>query len=62
MEQVKLSRIVMKCRPELYGFLRPDELDTDIVLRDGLDRLRSEDALQIIQHSIYRYQKDAIIH
>jgi len=62
MEQVKLSRIVMKCQPELYAFLRKDELNTNIVLRDGLDRLESEDALEIIQNSIYRHQQDAVIH
>ena len=62
MEQVKLSRIVMKCQPELYPFLRPDELDTNIVLRDGLDSLASEDALEIIQYSICKLQQDAVIH
>lgn len=62
MEQVKLSRIVKRWKPELYTFLRKDELNLQIVLRDGLDSLKSEDALEIIQHSIYEGQKDAIIH
>lgn len=62
MEQVKLSRIVMKWRPELYSFLRKDELNSSIVLRDGLESLESDDALEIIQYSIYEHQKDAVIH
>lgn len=62
MEQVKLSRIVKRCKPELYTFLRQDELNLEIVLRDGLDKLESEDALEIIQHSIFELQKGTIIH
>ena len=62
MEQVTLSRIVMKCQPELYPFLRQDELNTTIVLRDGLDNLASEDALEIIQYSICKHQQDVVIH
>lgn len=56
MEAVKLSRIVMKLTPELYPFLKPDELESTIVLRDGFDLLDPEDALEIIQHSICEHQ------
>lgn len=62
MELVKLSRIVKRWSPELYPFLKPDELETCIVLRDGVERLNREDALEIIETSICKHQKDAILH
>jgi|HigsolmetaAR203D_1030402.scaffolds.fasta_scaffold00079_26 hypothetical protein len=62
MELVKLSRIVKRWSPELYPFLKPDELETCIVLRDGVERLNREDALEIIENSICKHQKDAILH
>ncbi len=61
METVKLSSIVMKLAPELYPFLKPQELNTPIFLRDGLDILDAEGAFEIIQNSIYQHQKDALI-
>lgn len=61
METVKLSRIVMRLTPELYPFLKTDELNSEIVLRDGIDSLETEDAVEIIQYSISEHQKDAII-
>lgn len=61
METVKLSRIVMKLTPELYPFLKPQELDSRIILRDGLELLEAKDAMEIIQHSIFEHQKDALI-
>lgn len=62
METVKLSRIVMKFTPELYPFLKPSELDSSIVLRDGLEQLEPKDAVEIVQYSIFEHQKDAMIH
>jgi hypothetical protein len=62
MELVKLSRIVMKFSPELYPFLKPDELDTCIVLKNGMDRLHPGDVLEIVEHSICNNQKDALLH
>ena len=62
METVKLSQIVMKLTPDIYPCLRSDELDTDIVLKYGLASLKEEDALEIVRFSIFRYQKDALLH
>lgn len=62
METVKLSRIVMKFTPELYPFLRTSELDTEVVLRNGVESLDTEDVVEIIQHRITEYQKDALLH
>jgi len=61
METVRLSRIVKRLTPELYPTLTPEELETRIVLRDGLDRLEAEDAVEIVQHSICEHQKSAIL-
>ena len=62
METVKLSRIVMKLTPELYPFLKNDELDSMIVLINGIEALETVDAVEIIQYSISEHQKDALIH
>lgn len=62
METVKLSRIVMKLTPELQTFLKPGELDSDIVLMNGIDALLEEDAIEIIQFSISQHQKNAYLH
>ncbi len=61
METVKLSRIVMKLTPELYPFLRYSELNSEIVLKNGLEALESEDVMEIIQYSISEHQKDAFL-
>jgi len=61
-ETVKLSRIVMEVTPEFYPFLKQSELDSSIVLRDGLDVLDPQDAVEIIQHSIYQHQKESLLH
>ncbi|WP_397333976.1 hypothetical protein [Paenibacillus sp. YN15] len=60
-ETVKLSRIVMKLTPELHSFLKPGELDSDIVLMNGFDALLEEDAIEIIQFSISQHQKNAYL-
>ena len=60
-ETVKLSRIVLKLTPEIYPFLRRDELDVEIVLRDGLEALESEDVMEIVHYSIAEHQKDVLI-
>jgi len=62
MESVKLSSIVMKLKPDLYPCLTRTELDTTIVLRDGIRELDKEGAVEIIQHSIFKHQKDAYLH
>ncbi|MFD0698587.1 hypothetical protein ACFQZT_31420 [Paenibacillus sp. GCM10027628] len=61
-ETVKLSRIVMKLTPELYPFLTSYELDSEIVLRYGLEALEAEDVMEIIQFSISEHHKDAFYH
>lgn len=62
METIKLSRIVEKFAPELYPFLNKKELESVIVLRDGVDVLKHEDVVEIVKHSIYEHQKDQHIH
>ena len=62
MESVKLSIIVERLTPELFEFLKPEELNARIVLRDGIQKLNANDALEIIQYSIYQNQKDAFLH
>jgi len=62
METVKLSRIVMRLTPELYPSLTNTELDSDIVLMYGLDRLKAQDVMEIIQYSISEHRKDALLH
>lgn len=62
METVKLAEIVMKLTPELYPSLTRVELDSYIVLRNGLSALEAEDVLEIIQFSISEHQKDALLH
>jgi len=62
METVRLSRIVKKFTPELYPTLKPQELETPIVLRYGLDQLEAKDAVEIVQHSICEHQKSSLIH
>ncbi|WJH37578.1 hypothetical protein MJA45_19265 [Paenibacillus aurantius] len=61
-ETVKLASIVMKLTPQMYPFLKKNELDSDIVLVNGIDALEEEDALEIIQFSISEHQKDACLH
>ncbi|NOU97949.1 hypothetical protein GC093_32690 [Paenibacillus sp. LMG 31456] len=61
-ETVKLSAIVMRLTPELYPFLKRTELEFEIVLRNGLEALEAEDAMEIIQYSISEQQKDALLH
>lgn len=62
METVKLSQIVMKLTPDTYPCLKSFELDIDIVLKNGLDALEAEDALDIVRYSISEYSKDALLH
>jgi hypothetical protein len=61
-ETVKLSRIVMKFSPELYPFLKSTELDSEIVLKHGLESLEADDVIEIVQFSISEHQKDAFFH
>ncbi|MFU1797706.1 hypothetical protein [Paenibacillus azoreducens] len=56
METVKLSQIVMKWFPDLMPSLKNNELNSLIVLRDGLGILEQDDAMEIIQYSICEHQ------
>lgn len=62
MEAVKLEQIVMKWYPDMLSFLKQQELDSVIVLRDGLGILEAEDALDIIHHSILEHQSPEVLH
>lgn len=62
METVKLSQIVMKWFPDMMPFLKQNELNSLIVLRDGLSILEQEDAMEIIQYSICEHQSSALLH
>ncbi|OAX49793.1 hypothetical protein SAMN04487896_0079 [Paenibacillus sp. ov031] len=61
METVKLFEIVNKWCPEMLPFLKPNELDSLIVLRDGLGILEQGDAMEIIQYSICEHQNEIYI-
>lgn len=61
METVKLSAIVMKWHPDMLPFLTQNELNSKIVLRDGMGILESDDALDIIQYSICEHQDSAYL-
>ncbi len=58
-ETVKLSQIVMKWFPDMMPFLKQNELNSLIVLRDGLGILEQDDAMEIIQYSICEHQSSA---
>jgi len=62
METVSLATIVERLAPELVNFLTLQELDTKIVLRDGIELLEPEDAMEIVQFSICRGQTSIILH
>ncbi|MNZ38945.1 hypothetical protein D3C78_564310 [compost metagenome] len=62
METVKLAQIVMKWFPDMLPFLNQKELDSMIILRDGLTILEPEDAMEIIQFSICEHQISAFLH
>jgi uncharacterized membrane protein YcgQ (UPF0703/DUF1980 family) len=65
-ETIKLSTIVLTVTPELYSFLTPQELDSQVVLRDGLDSLQAlemDDVLEIIEASIlYNKAVPTLVH
>ncbi|WP_397354811.1 hypothetical protein [Paenibacillus sp. N3.4] len=52
----------MKLTPELVPFLTSCELDSEIVLRFGIEALEAEDVMEIIQFSISEHHKDALYH
>lgn len=62
METVKLATIVERLAPEMFDFLTSQELETKIVLRDGIELLEPKDALEIVQFSICRGQSGTILH
>lgn len=61
METVKLSAIVMRWYPDMMPFLKQDELNSVIVLRDGLSILEPADAMDIIHYSICEHQNSAYL-
>lgn len=62
METVKLAQIIMKWFPDMLPFFNHKELNSMIVLRDGLTILEPSDALEIIQFSILEHQNAAYLH
>ncbi|MDO7906016.1 hypothetical protein Q5741_06235 [Paenibacillus sp. JX-17] len=61
-ETVTLSEIVMRWFPEMLPFLKQNELNSLIVLRDGISILEPEDAMEIIQYSICEHQINLFLH
>lgn len=61
-EMVKLEQIVMKWFPDMLPFFNQKELESVIVLRDGLTILEPDDAMEIIQFSICEHQNTAFLH
>lgn len=51
----------MRLTPELVPYLTRRELESQIVLRDGLQALDAGDVMEIVQFSISEHQKDAIL-
>ncbi|WP_084783458.1 hypothetical protein [Paenibacillus sp. FJAT-26967] len=62
METVKLSDIVKTYTPELYTFLTRTELNSEIVLMNGIDSLDQEDVIEIVQYSIKENRRNAFLH
>ncbi|GIP46977.1 hypothetical protein IM700_006865 [Paenibacillus sp. DXFW5] len=62
METVKLEQIVKKWFPDMLLFLNQRELNSTILLRDGMTILEPQDALEIIQFSICEHQNPAFLH
>lgn len=62
METVRLEQIVKKWFPDMLPFLNQKELNSTILLRDGLTILEPQDALEIIQFSICEHQNPAFLH
>lgn len=62
METVKLEQIVKKWFPDMLPFLNQRELNSTILLRDGLTILEPQDAMEIIQFSICEHQNPAFLH
>jgi hypothetical protein len=61
-ETVKLSRIVRKFTPELVASLKSNELESEIVLQHGIESLKLDDVMEIIQFSIAELQKETLYH
>lgn len=61
METVKLSAIVMRWYPDMMPFLKQNELNSVIVLRDGMSILEPADAMDIIHYSICEHQNSAYL-
>ena len=60
-QTLKLSEIVLSVRPDLYHLLTSRERELQIVLKQGLNSLKPEDLLEIIEASIiYNKENDAL--
>lgn len=63
METKRLSTIVLSLKPEIYDCLTQEELDSHIVLKNGMDRLSESDVMEIVQASIHENKgKDVSYH
>lgn len=62
METVKLEQIVMRWFPDMLPFFNRKELESMIVLRDGISLLEPDDAMEIIQFSICELQDTNLLH
>ncbi|MBP1933718.1 hypothetical protein [Ammoniphilus resinae] len=60
METLKLAEIVLSVNPDLYQLLKTEELNQDIVLRNGLHSLKAHDLLEIVEASIAHNQNNAL--
>ena len=60
METLKLAEIVLSVNPDLYQLLTTEELNQDIVLRNGLQSLKAHDLLEIVEASIAHNQNNAL--
>jgi hypothetical protein len=62
METLKLSKIVLSVKPDLYDLLTPQELALPIVLEHGLGALQGQDVLEIIEASIFYSKESDALH
>lgn len=63
METLKLSKIILSKKPELFDCLTQDELDSHIILKNGVEQLSQDDLLQLIEVSIHENRgKDVSYH
>lgn len=61
-ETVKLSTIVKLVLPELIDMLTVHELETPVVLKNGIDSVTNDDILEIIEASIFYQGNTLLLH